>query len=186
MQGPAIPRRRSVPARDRKCPTGSRSRDCGRPSSRACRAPVETPRRGCGIAGRSRTAHQHSDAAHAIGRLRARGERPRNGRRGRRAADERDDLAAPHSITSSAHCRVGKGARPVNRPFRKMAPSAPCPRVFGCSHPRSTRGHGAVPCAWRVHVAGRAFAHPTTVIRSPRRRGRARSAARRGRAPWRS
>ena len=37
--------------------------------------------------------------------LRARRERPR----GRRAADERDELAAPHSITSSARASSGRG-----------------------------------------------------------------------------
>src|SRR5262249_36195800 len=42
-------------------------------------------------------AHQHADAPHSIGHLRARRERPR-----RRAAEPRDDLAAHHSITSSA------------------------------------------------------------------------------------
>ncbi len=42
-------------------------------------------------------AHQHRDPTRTGGLLRARRERPR-----RRAADERDELAAPHSITSSA------------------------------------------------------------------------------------
>ena len=41
---------------------------------------------------------QHSDPAHFGRLLRARGERPR-----RRAAEQRDELAAPHSITSSAN-----------------------------------------------------------------------------------
>src|SRR5262249_28160346 len=43
-----------------------------------------------------RQVHQHGDAAHALALLRARRERPR-----RRAAEQRDELAAPHSITSS-------------------------------------------------------------------------------------
>src|SRR5262249_50947836 len=46
--------------------------------------------------GRSR-AHEHA-APHLLALLRARRERPR----GRRAAEQRDELAAPHSITSSA------------------------------------------------------------------------------------
>src|SRR5262249_30811718 len=46
--------------------------------------------RGCG--------HEHADAPHPLGLLRAARERPR----GYRAADERDEVAAPHSITSSA------------------------------------------------------------------------------------
>jgi hypothetical protein len=42
-------------------------------------------------------AHQHADPPHPVALLRARCERPR-----RRAADERDELAPVHSITSSA------------------------------------------------------------------------------------
>src|SRR6516164_8765680 len=42
--------------------------------------------------------HQHADASHPLGLLRARRERPRD----RRAAEQRDELAALHSITSSA------------------------------------------------------------------------------------
>src|SRR5262245_10941098 len=44
-----------------------------------------------------RIAHQHADAPHLLRLLRTRPERPR-----RRAADEGDELTAPHSITSSA------------------------------------------------------------------------------------
>jgi hypothetical protein len=47
--------------------------------------------------GRSR-AHDHADASHPLGLLRARRERPRDGN----AAHERDEFASPHSITSSA------------------------------------------------------------------------------------
>ena len=48
-------------------------------------------------------AHEHADAPHPLGLLRARRQRPR-----RRAADERDELAPPHSITSSARAtKVG-------------------------------------------------------------------------------
>src|SRR5262249_26088514 len=42
-------------------------------------------------------AHQHADAPHALGLL-----RPRHDRPGGRAAEERDERAPPHSITSSA------------------------------------------------------------------------------------
>ena len=53
--------------------------------------------------------HQHADAPHAIGLLRARRERPRS----RRAAEQRDELAALHSITSSARASsVGGTSRP--------------------------------------------------------------------------
>src|SRR6266516_6724276 len=46
------------------------------------------------------TAH-YADAPHSLGLLRARNERPRD----RRAAEQRDELAAVHSITSSACSR---------------------------------------------------------------------------------
>src|SRR5262245_56202785 len=46
----------------------------------------------------SRAMHQHADPPHPLALLRARRERPR----GCRAADQRDELAALHSITSSA------------------------------------------------------------------------------------
>src|SRR5262245_46658578 len=42
--------------------------------------------------------HQHPDPAHALALLRTRRKRPRC----RRAAKQRDELAPPHSITSSA------------------------------------------------------------------------------------
>src|SRR5215468_12197698 len=49
------------------------------------------------------------DTPHAIGLLRARRERPSR----RRAADERDEVATPHSITSSASAKSLSGmARP--------------------------------------------------------------------------
>src|SRR5262249_55531748 len=41
--------------------------------------------------------HQHADPPHPVALLRAHRERPR-----RRAAEQRDELAPPHSITSSA------------------------------------------------------------------------------------
>src|SRR5262249_33154619 len=43
-------------------------------------------------------AHQHADPPHSVALLRARRERPRR----RRAAEQRDELPSPHSITSSA------------------------------------------------------------------------------------
>src|SRR5262249_60060635 len=49
---------------------------------------------------------QHADAPHALGLLRARRERPR---RGRRAAEKRDELAPLHSITSSARASTVAG-----------------------------------------------------------------------------
>src|SRR5262249_53402037 len=56
-----------------------------------------------------RHAHQYADPPHPLGLLRPRRERPR-----RRAADERDDRAALHSITSSARAsKVGGMAIPT-------------------------------------------------------------------------
>src|SRR6266511_1176784 len=53
-------------------------------------------------------AHEHADAPHPLALLRARRERPRS-----RAADKRDELAALHSITSSARASsVGGTSRP--------------------------------------------------------------------------
>src|SRR5262249_62043848 len=54
-------------------------------------------------------AHQHADPSRPTGLLRARRERPR----GRRAAEQRYELAPSHSITSSARARsVGGISRP--------------------------------------------------------------------------
>ena len=54
-------------------------------------------------------AHQHADPPHALGLLRARRERPRSCR----APEERDEVAASHSITSSARASsVGGTVRP--------------------------------------------------------------------------
>src|SRR5215468_5840693 len=51
---------------------------------------------------------QHADAPHAFALLRARRERPCH-----RAAEQRDELASPHSITSSARASsVGGMVRP--------------------------------------------------------------------------
>src|SRR5215831_8864840 len=53
--------------------------------------------------------HQHPDAPHALALLRARRERPR----GRRPAEQRDEFAPPHSITSSASASSLSG---ISRP----------------------------------------------------------------------
>src|SRR5262249_18056600 len=53
--------------------------------------------------------HEGADPPHAIGLPRARRERPR----GSRSAEQRDERAAPHSITSSARAsKVGGTSRP--------------------------------------------------------------------------
>src|SRR5262249_47211754 len=53
--------------------------------------------------------HKHADAPHAVALLRARHER----RSDRRAAEQRDELAPSHSMTSSARSRIEGGtARP--------------------------------------------------------------------------
>src|SRR5262249_17480022 len=53
--------------------------------------------------------HEHTDAPHPLGLLRAPRDRPRHGR----AAEQRDELAASHSITSSAWAsNVGDIVRP--------------------------------------------------------------------------
>src|SRR5262249_24788753 len=57
--------------------------------------------------GRGR-AHEHADASHPLRLLRARRERPR-----RRAAEQRNELAPPHSITSSARASNVAG---ISRP----------------------------------------------------------------------
>src|SRR5262245_53241467 len=55
--------------------------------------------------------HQHADVPHPLALLRARRERPR-----RRAAEQRDELAPLHSITSSAVASsVGGTVRPSIR-----------------------------------------------------------------------
>src|SRR5262249_24940835 len=56
----------------------------------------------------SGTGHQHADTPNALALLRSRRERPR-----RRAAEERDERAAPHSITLSVRASsVGETSRP--------------------------------------------------------------------------
>src|SRR5262245_27204164 len=68
-------------------------------------------RRELGTAGAA-TAREHADPPYAPWLLRARHERPRDGR----AAEQRDQLAAVHSITSSARAsKVGGISRPSAR-----------------------------------------------------------------------
>ena len=54
--------------------------------------------RACHSGSSAACAHEHADAPHPLALLRARRERPRS----RRAAEQRDELAPLHSITSSA------------------------------------------------------------------------------------
>src|SRR5262249_38892620 len=51
-----------------------------------------------------RCGHEHADAPHTFGLLRMRRERPRS-----RAAEQRDELATLHSITSSARASSVSG-----------------------------------------------------------------------------
>ena len=72
-------------------------------------APAGTPRRGPEIRIVRGCGQEHADAPHALALLRARGERPRS----RRAAEQRDEFAPLHSITSSARASsVGGTSRP--------------------------------------------------------------------------
>ena len=74
--------------------------------------------------------HQHADAAHAIGRLRARGERP-----GRRAAEKGDEIPPPHSITSSARTsNEGGTSRPSALAVTRLMARS---NLVGCSTGRS-------------------------------------------------
>src|SRR5262249_10967025 len=84
----------------------------------------------------SRTAlgpsHQHADASYALGLLRARRQWPRR----RRAAEQRDELAAPyHSITSSARASSVSGTtRPSALAVLRLTTSS---NLVGCSMGRS-------------------------------------------------
>src|SRR5262249_25360201 len=49
--------------------------------------------------------YEYADTPHALGLLRTRRERPRRCR----TAEKREELAPPHSITSSARCRNASG-----------------------------------------------------------------------------
>src|SRR5262249_19195001 len=61
--------------------------------------------------------HQHANATHPLRLLRARGKRPRRERPRHRTTGQRDELAALHSITSSARSRNDSGiVRPTTLP----------------------------------------------------------------------
>src|SRR5262249_30194275 len=80
---------------------------------------------------------QHADPPHPLALLRLRRERPR----GRRAAEKRDELAAPHSITSSARCWKNKGtSRPSAFAVLRLITSS---NFVGCSMGKS---FGCIPC----------------------------------------
>src|SRR3954468_4222951 len=71
--------------------------------------------------------HQHTDAPYALGLLRTHHNRPRR----RRAAEQRDELAPPHSITSSACASSAAGrSRPKIFAVRKLSTSV---NRVGCS-----------------------------------------------------
>src|SRR5215469_11696219 len=89
--------------------------------------------------GRSR-AHEHVDAPHPLAVLRARRERPR-----RRAANERDEVAALHSITSSARTRIPVGnSMPIALATLRLITSS---NFDACSTGRSA---GLVPLSTRA------------------------------------
>src|SRR5215468_9876491 len=73
---------------------------------------------------------QHADAPHAFALLRARRERPCH-----RAAEQRDELASPHSITSSARASsVGGMVRPSALAVIRLMTRS---NLVGCSTGRS-------------------------------------------------
>ena len=89
-------------------PSDTRSRRCGPRSSRAPAAAARR-RRSTGSVAEAELAPRKPDGRQLRRLLRARRERPR----GRRAAEQRDELAPPHSITSSARASsVGGTSRP--------------------------------------------------------------------------
>src|SRR5262249_42363304 len=74
--------------------------------------------------------HEDADPPHTLRLLRARRERPR-----RRAAEKRDELAAPHSITSSARAKNVSGTvRPSALAVVRLTTSS---NLVGCSTGRS-------------------------------------------------
>src|SRR5262249_11984039 len=80
--------------------------------------------------------HQHANAPHFLARLRAGRERPR-----RRAAEQRDELAPRHSITSSARARIpGGNVSPIALAVLRLTARS---NLTGCSTGRSA---GLVPC----------------------------------------
>src|SRR5262249_3265472 len=75
--------------------------------------------------------HKHTDAANTLRLLRARRERPR----GSRAAEQRDELAALHSITSSATSSRSRGiSRLRNLAVLRLMTNS---YLIGCSMGRS-------------------------------------------------
>src|SRR5215472_11394782 len=85
----------------------TRWRSCGLPQSASCSENFVIPP---DVFGQTLSiAHQHADLPNSLGLLRARSERPRR----RRTAEQRDELASLHSITSSARASsVGGTSRP--------------------------------------------------------------------------
>src|SRR5262249_5578214 len=84
-----------------------------------------------------RAIHQHADAPHPLRMLRTSSERPRS----RRAAEQHDELAALHSITSSARARIpGGNVSPIALAVLRLTASS---NLTGCSTGRSA---GLVPC----------------------------------------
>src|SRR5262249_8661334 len=74
--------------------------------------------------------HEHADAPHALALLRPHRERPR-----RRAAEQRDELAAFHSMTSSARAsRVGGTSMPSALAVIRLMTRS---NLVGCSTGRS-------------------------------------------------
>jgi hypothetical protein len=75
--------------------------------------------------------HEHADAPHPLRPLRARGKRPC----GRRAAEQGDERAPPHSITSSARARrVAGKSRPIAFAALRLMTSS---NFVGCSTGKS-------------------------------------------------
>src|SRR5262249_7389745 len=68
---------------------------------------------------------QECDAPHALALLRARRERPR-----RRAAEEREEFAPLHSITSSAHSHSGRPPNMNTTPAQLETPRPTPPRYL--------------------------------------------------------
>src|SRR5258708_17370335 len=92
----------------------------------------------------SNQARRHADAPYAHALLRARRERPR----GRHAADERDEIALVHSMTSSASARSLSGTvRPSIRAVGTLMTSS---NLVDCTTGRSA---GFVPLRMRPAYA---------------------------------
>ncbi len=128
-----------------------------------------------------RVAAEPPDHRHC--RLRARGERPKKRWCCCRAAEKRDELAAVHSITSSARCRVGKGAGQnlalATRTEQRRAHASTSDAARIADSPVNAWARRAMHDLLRG-VAVPCAPLPTLrrLIRSPRRRGRAAAAAR--------